>query len=84
MIVLFTGIFAVSYVFVWQSFYGPEVLDDDYDLMDGGQIVDFADCYLVRQSDGNYLFYFSDFPPEHISKEDVEKGYYEGYPIYEQ
>ena len=83
-IVLFTGIFAVSYVFVWQSFYGPEVLDDDYDLMDGGQIVDFADCYLVRQSDGNYLFYFSDFPPEHISKEDVEKGYYEGYTIYEQ
>ena len=80
--ILFVGIFVGSYVFIWQPFYGFDVESNDYNLAENGVIVDKTNGYLVKQDDGNYIFYFSDTPMEVISKEEIESGLYEGYPIY--
>ncbi len=81
--ILFVGIFVGSYVFIWQPFYGFEINDEQYSIGYNGYIVNNTNGYLVKQKDGNYLFYVADFPPEKITKEEVEQGMYEGYTIYE-
>lgn len=83
--VLFLLIFVSSYIFIWQPSFDDDNLDEEYyELAEGEQIVDEMNAYLIKQSDGNYLFYCFDYPPEPISKEEVEQGMYEGYPIYEK
>ena len=82
--VLFVSVFAASYLVIWQPYF-DDVLDDEYyEFKEVGKIVDDSNAYLVKADDGSYLFYYSDFPPEHISKEEVEQGMYEDYPIYEK
>lgn len=81
---VFVAIFVVSYLFIWQPFYGPEVSEDSYNLAEGGVIVDDTNSYLVEQNDGSYLFYFEDFTPVPVTKEEFEQGLYEGYPILEK
>ena len=81
---LLASVFVFSYAFIWQSFYGPEVDEEDYGLLSGDTIVDDTNSYLVIQEDGNYLFYYKNYPPEHLSKEEVEQGLYEGYLILEK
>lgn len=79
---VFVVLFVGSYVFIWQPFYGYIVEENDYELNDSAVIVNDTNSYLVKQSDGDYLFYYKDYPPEKVSKEEVEQGMYEGYPIY--
>ena len=74
--------FAISYFFIWQPFYGPEVDEDDYEISNG-YVSDDTNSYLIKRSDGSYLFYFSDYPPMEVSQEEIEGGLFEGYPIYE-
>ena len=82
--ILFVGIFVGSYVFIWQPFFGFGVNEEDYELTEIGEASNNSNSYLVKQSDGNYLFYAFDFPPVIATKEEVEQGLYEGYPIYEK
>ena len=86
--IAFIAVFAASYIFIWQPYYGSMVEDDDYGLTDVGEVIDGNNSYLVRQKDGSYLLYFvnmpSDFPPEHVPREEVENGLYEGFPILEK
>ena len=83
--VLFLLIFASSFIFIWQPRFETQDLNEEYyELAEGGEVADESNAYLVKGEDGNYLFYFSDFPPEIIPKEEVEQGMYEGYPIYEE
>lgn len=81
---LFVAIIAVSYLFILQPFYSYDAAEDNYDLDDSGTIIDDTNSYLVKQDDGSYLFYYSNFPPEVISKEEVESGMYRGFPIYDK
>ena len=83
-IILFTGIFVISYVFIWQPDYGTEISVEEYDLFEGGNITDETNSYLVLQPDGNYLLYNETMnQPLPVLKEEVEDGLFEGYPIYE-
>ena len=81
--VLVLLVFVASYFFILQPDFGLPV-EDKYELNDNALVADDSNCYLVKQSNGTYLFYFLDYPPEVISKEDVESGMYEGYPVYEK
>lgn len=83
-LVLFLSIFAASYLFIWQPYYEEEFEIEHYELKEDGIIVDNSNAYLVKDGDGNYLFYYSDYPPEPIPKEEVEQGMYDDYPIYEK
>lgn len=81
---LFVGIFVGSYVFIWQPYYGVEFsIVEDY-ISENEYVIDDEQGYLVEQNDGSYLFYVSKFLPINVSKEEVEGGLYEGYPIYEK
>lgn len=80
---IFVAVFVGSYVFIWQPDFGLDISNEAYHLEDGENIIDETNSYLVLQKDGNYLYYFLDYPPEKVSKEEVEQGMYEGYPIYE-
>ena len=81
---VFVAIFAASYVFIWQPFYSYETIDDNYNLADDEFIVDGSNGYLIPQENGDYMLYFGNSPIESVSKEDVEKGLYIGYPILEK
>ena len=81
--VLMLAVFAASFVFILQPFYGYEADDDLYDLNEGAIVVDDTNSYLVRQDDGSYLFYYKEYSPEVVSAEEVEQGLYKGYPILE-
>ena len=81
--VLMLAVFAASFVFILQPFYGYEADDDLYDLNEGAIVVDDTNSYLVRQDDGSYLFYYKEYTPEVVSAEEVEQGLYKGYPILE-
>lgn len=83
-LVLFLLVFAASYLFIWQPYYEEEFEIEHYELKEDGIIVDNSNAYLVKDGDGNYLFYYSDYPPEPIPKEEVEQGMYDDYPIYEK
>lgn len=80
---LFLGIFVGSYVFIWQPVFETELTRDEYELESTQIIVDNTNGYLVKQEDGNYIFYVTDTVFEKVSKEEVEQGMYEDYPIYE-
>lgn len=83
--VLFLLIFVSSYIFIWQpSFDDDEMSDEYYELAEGGKIVDDSNAYLVKDTDGNFWFYYSNYPPVPVTKEEMEEGMYEGYPIYEK
>jgi beta-lactamase regulating signal transducer with metallopeptidase domain len=82
--IMLLGIFVGSYVFIWQPFYGFEINDEQYMLDEGENIIDDTNSYLVLQEDGNYLLYYLDYQPMPISKDEVEQGLYEGYPILEK
>lgn len=81
-VVLIIGIFFGSYMIIFQSYSEPS--EEDYEIIGEGRAIVETDCYLVKQDDGNYLLYISGFSPEVIPKEEVEKGYYNDYPIYEE
>lgn len=83
--VVFFLIFIGSFVFIWQPSYDDDEMEEEfYELAEGGEIVDGGDAYLMKSEDGNYIFYADNIPLEIISKEEVEQGMYEGYPIYEK
>lgn len=82
--VLVISIVLASYLFIWQPDFGIEVDEDSLELNNTAYIADDSNSYIVKKADGTFLFYFSDYPPELIPKEDVESGMYEGYPIYEE
>ena len=77
------AVFVVSYFFIWQPFYGPNAEDTDYNLNEGDIIVDETNGYLVRQEDGSFLFYYSNYPPIPVTNEEMEEGMYDYYPILE-
>lgn len=81
-VVLIVGIFIGSYTIIVQPYSEPT--KSDFEILEGEKAIKDEECYLVKQEDGNYLFYYSDFPPQVISKEEVEKGFYNNYPIYEE
>ena len=81
---LFVVLLAVSYLFIWQPYYGIDVTEEEFQLANDEIVADETNCYLVEQEDGNYLFYVDDFPPVNVSREEVESGLFEGYPILNQ
>lgn len=83
--VFFLLFFVSSFIFIWQpSFDDDEMSVEYYELADDGEIVDESNAYLMKNSDGNYIFYVDKEPQEIIPKEEVEKGMYEDFPIYEE
>ena len=81
--IVLVGVVFVSYFFIWQPDFGIEVDSDNYNMTDvNGVIVDDTNSYLVMQEDGSYLFYYKDYPPMPVTKEEVDEGLFEGYPIY--
>lgn len=84
-LVLFLSIFVASYLFIWQpDFSEKEMQEEFYEFEEVGEIVDRSNAYLVKNSDGNYTFYFNNEACETILKEEVEQGMYNDYPIYEK
>jgi hypothetical protein len=81
-IVLVAVVFA-SYILIWQPFYSYDATNDDYNSGVFDEIADGDNSYLVKQENGTYLFYFSDFPPMEVSQEEIDEGLYIGYPILE-
>ncbi len=81
--VLVLSIFATSYVFIWQPFYGLPV-EDKYELNDSALAADDTNSYIVKTVDGSYLFYFENYPPMPVTQEEIDEGMYTGYPIYEE
>ena len=82
--VLFLLILVTSFIFIWQPRFETQDLNEEYyELAEDGEIADESNAYLVKQSDGSYLFYCFDYPPVSVTKEEMEEGMYEGYPIYE-
>lgn len=83
--IAFIVVFATSYIFIWQPYFGIDVAINDYNISDeSGFIADETNSYLVKQKDGSYLFYFGDDIPEQVPKEEVDNGMYNGYPILEK
>ena len=81
--ILLFAIFVGSYLFIWQPSFNDEMSEEYYELKEGGEIVDDSVAYLVKKDDGNYTFYADNIPLEEIPKEEVEKGLYDDFPIYE-
>ena len=82
---LFLLIFVSSFVFIWQPRYEiSDIKDEYYELDEDDTIIDESNANLVKNKDGTYQFYYSDYPPVPFSKEEMEEGMYEGYPIYEK
>lgn len=83
--ILFLLIFASSFIFIWQPNFREDELEEEYyELAEGGEIVDESIAYLRKNIDGNYTFYVDNEPQEIIPKEEVEKGMYKDFPVYEQ
>lgn len=80
-VLVMLAVFVLSYVYIVQPFYGPDVESIDYGLNDSAVVVDESNGYLKRQEDGTYLFYYSDFPPVPVTDEEMEQGLYDYYPI---
>lgn len=82
---IFVGVFTASYIIIWQPFYSYTPSTDKYGITDeNGYISDEKNSYLVKQKDGDYLFYVDDYPPIPVSKEEVDDGLYSVYPILEK
>lgn len=70
--------FVASYYFILQPKYTmPQV---EVYQEDASFVSDDGNSYLEEQKDGSYIFYYAGFT-DTVSKEDVESGMYEGYPI---
>ena len=70
--------FVASYYFILQPKYTmPQV---ELHQEDATFVSDDGNSYLEEQKDGSYIFYYAGFT-DTVSKEDVESGMYEGYPI---
>lgn len=70
--------FVASYYFILQPKYTmPQV---EVYQEDASFVSDDGNSYLEEQKDGSYIFYYAGFT-DIVSKEDVESGMYEGYPI---
>lgn len=80
--VLFCALFLASYLFIWQPYYRMSATPtDDYLFADEGLISDNTNAYLVKQADGNYIFYFNNEYEIPVTEEEFNAGLYEGYPI---
>lgn len=77
---------ALSYLFIWQPSYDSDkssfVLAQE-EQTKGVEYSDKYNAYLVKQDDGNYIFYFDKFEVP-VPKEEVDAGYYNIYPIYDE
>ena len=70
--------FVASYYFILQPKYTmPQV---EVYQEDASFVSDDGNSYLEEQKDGSYIFYYAGFT-DTVSKEDVESGMSEGYPI---
>ena len=70
--------FVASYYFILQPDYSipqADVQEDNTPF-----IADDENSYLEEQKDGSYIFYYGKYKEE-LSKEDVESGVYDSYPI---
>lgn len=70
--------FVASYYFILQPKYTmPQV-----DVHEGNTpfVADEENSYLEEQENGSYIFHYAGFT-DTVSKEDVESGMYEDYPI---
>lgn len=70
--------FVASYYFILQPDYSITQMDVQED--NTPFIADDENSYLEEQKDGSYIFHYAGFTDK-VSKEDVESGGYEGYPI---
>lgn len=70
--------FTASYYFILQPEYSIPQMDVQED--NTSFIADDENSYLEEQKDGSYIFHYAGFTDK-VSKEDVESGGYEGYPI---
>lgn len=73
-----------SYLFIWQPFYGSEVDEEQFELTENALVADDSNCYLVKNQDGTYSFYFEGYPPMEVTQEEIDNGMFEGYPIIEK
>lgn len=84
--VICAAILAVSYIFIWQPSDGGYIPPEA--CMENGEyykVSDSSNSYLVKQPNGDYLFYFEDFDkPKYVSKEEFDKGLHDGYPVIEK
>lgn len=76
---------ALSYLYIWQPHYPltVETHPEEYIDADNGIIFDENNSYLVKQEDGNYIFYFYGYEM-FVPKSHVDKGMYHNYPIYDE
>ena len=73
-----TNLLIYSYYFILQPDYSipqADVQEDNTPF-----IADDENSYLEEQKDGSYIFYYGKYKEE-LSKEDVESGVYDSYPI---
>lgn len=70
--------FVASYYFILQPDYSIPQMDVQEDNTPFN--ADDENSYLEEQKDGSYIFHYAGFTDK-VSKEDVESGGYEGYPI---
>lgn len=68
-----------SYYFILQPTYSP---DEEIQTLENqkDQIFDGRNTYIEKRKDGSYILYFGP-TTQIISKEDVENGFYDLYPI---
>lgn len=70
--------FIASYYFILQPKYNiPKVAVQQSDI---SFIADDENSYLEEQADGTYIFHYGKYS-ERLSKEEVESGVYDSYPI---
>lgn len=81
--VLVLSIILASYLFIWQPFFGLPV-EEKYDLDNSAYIVDDSNSYILKKTDGTYVFILSDYPPVPVTQEEIDEGLYTGYPIFEE
>lgn len=72
----------MSYYFILQPVYSPDreierIKEQNEKVFDGNN------AYLEKKKDGSYIFHVDGFD-ENVSKEDVESGLYNQYPIIEE
>ena len=81
------NIFILCFCFLWMTASYYFILQPDYRKPDTGRqqknmhfVSDDTNSYLEELKDGSYLFHYSGFTDK-VSKEDVDSGMYEIYPV---
>lgn len=82
--ILVLSIVLASYLFIWQPDFGIEVDEEQFELTENALVADDSNCYLVKNQDGTYSFYFESYPPMEVTQEEIDNGMFEGYPIIEK